>query len=175
VNTLLGPYEQRIAAFYNAFRELDAKAMTAAYAPDARFRDPVFDLHGRDEIGAMWSMLCEAVEAQGRDVWRLDVSAIAGDASRAHARWEPRYRFSATGRTVHNVIDAEFGFDDYGLIVAHRDQFDFWRWSRQALGPVGWALGWSPWLRARVAAQARAALAKRMRAPRQAPSAGATR
>ena len=119
----------------------------------------------------MWRMLCDATRAKGADVWRLEVSDIT-DRS---AHWEAHYRFSATGRMVHNIIDAEFGFDDYGLIVAHRDQFDFWRWSRQALGPVGWALGWSPWLRARVAAQARAALAKRMRAPRQAPSASATR
>lgn len=163
MNSQLGPYEQRIAAFYNAFRELDARAMTAAYASDARFRDPLFDLHGRDEIGAMWAMLCEAVQARGRDVWQLDVDAIQADQSRGRARWEARYRYGARGRAVHNVIDAEFAFDAHGLIKAHRDAFDFWRWSRQALGPLGWALGWTPWLHARVAARARAALDRRLR------------
>jgi hypothetical protein len=157
----MNPYEQRIAGFYGAFRELDARSMQAAYATDARFRDPVFDLHGRDQIGAMWAMLCEAVQAKGRDVWQLDVSDIVADASRGRAHWEARYRFSATGRTVHNVIDAAFGFDADGLIVAHRDQFDFWRWSRQALGPIGWALGWSDLLQGKVRNQARANLAAR--------------
>ena len=158
----LNPYEQRIAAFYGAFRELDAKAMKAAYAPEARFRDPVFELKGREEIGAMWGMLCDTVKAKGRDVWQLDVSGITADASRANARWEARYRFSATGRLVHNVIDASFTFDPNGLILAHRDQFDFSRWARQALGPVGWALGWSPFLANKVRSQARANLDKQL-------------
>ncbi len=159
----LNPYEQRIAAFYAAFRELDAQAMKAAYAPQARFRDPVFDLKGREEIGAMWAMLCEAVKAKGRDVWRLDVSGITADASRANARWEAHYRFSATGRLVHNVIDASFTFDPSGLILAHRDQFDFNRWARQALGPVGWALGWTPMLANKVRSQARKNLDSQLR------------
>lgn len=153
--TPLNPYEQRIAAFYGAFRELDARSMKAAYAPEARFRDPVFELQGREQIGAMWAMLCEGVKAKGRDVWQLDVSGITADASRANARWEARYRFSATGRLVHNVIDASFTFDTHGLILAHRDQFDFWRWSRQALGPVGTLLGWSPFVVNKVRTQAR--------------------
>ena len=46
----------------------------------------------------------------------------------------------------------EFGPD--GLITRHRDRFDFWRWSRQALGPAGWLLGWTPLLRAKVRATA---------------------
>jgi ketosteroid isomerase-like protein len=158
-SALLNPYEQRIAAFYGAFRELDAKAMKAAYAPDARFRDPVFELQGRDEIGAMWAMLCEAIRNKGRDVWQLDVSGISADASQGRARWEAHYRFSATGRRVHNIIDASFSFDAQGLIAAHRDEFDFWRWSRQALGAPGWALGWTPLLKAKVRAQAAANLA----------------
>jgi len=151
-------YEQRIAAFYAAFRELDAAKMKAAYAADARFQDPAFRLEGRDEIGAMWAMLCEATAKKGRDVWRLDFSDIEGDASHCRAHWEATYRFSATGRIVHNVIDANFSFDENGLILAHRDRFDFWRWSRQAMGPLGWALGWTPLLQNKVRAKARANL-----------------
>jgi xanthine/CO dehydrogenase XdhC/CoxF family maturation factor len=109
-------YEQRLAAFYAAFRELDAASMRAAYAPAARFQDPVFRLAGRDEIGAMWAMLAEATARQGRDVWRLDFSDITADASHGRARWEARYRFSSTGRMVHNIIEASFSFDASGLI-----------------------------------------------------------
>ncbi len=144
--------------FYAAFAALDGAAMQACYAPDARFEDPVFTLAGRDEIGAMWRMLCDAVRRRGRDDWQLEARGIEADAAAGRAHWEARYRFSATGRLVHNVIDAEFGFRD-GLIATHRDRFDFWRWSRQALGPAGLALGWSTMLRGKVRAQAAANLA----------------
>lgn len=152
-----------VARLYAAFAQLDADAMAACYAIDATFDDEAFSLQGRAQVSAMWSMLCEAVKTQGRDVWKLEVSQI----TERSAHWEPTYRFSATGRRVHNVIDAEFGFDSAGLITRHRDRFDFWRWSRQALGTPGWLLGWSPFLRNKVRAQAAKNLA-RFSAARQA-------
>jgi len=139
-----------IERLYAAFERLDADAMAACYAPDARFDDEAFSLDGRETISAMWAMLCDAVKAKGRDAWRLEASAI----TERTAHWEPAYRFSATGRMVHNVIDAEFEFDAAGLITRHCDRFDFWRWSRQALGAPGLLLGWTPLLRAKVRAQA---------------------
>ena len=139
-----------IERLYAAFATLDAEAMAACYAPDATFDDEAFSLQGGAQIGAMWAMLCDAVKAKGRDVWKLEVSQI----TERSAHWEPTYRFSATGRTVHNVIDAEFEFNAAGLIARQRDRFDFWRWSRQALGTPGLLLGWSPFLRNKVRAQA---------------------
>lgn len=155
----MNPYEQRIAAFYSAFRELDGAAMQAAYASDARFHDPAFRLKGRDEIGAMWRMLCSGVASQSRDVWRLDITGIHADEKLGRAHWEARYRFSATGRIVHNVIDAAFSFDERGQILTHRDSFDFWRWSRQAFGPTGLVLGWTPFFAGKVRARAKSNLA----------------
>jgi hypothetical protein len=139
-----------IERLYGAFERLDARAMADCYADHARFDDEAFSLEGRVRIGMMWTMLCDAVRAKGRDVWKLDVS----DITERSAHWEPTYRFSATGRMVHNVIDAEFEFDAQGLITRQRDRFNFWRWSRQALGAPGWLLGWTPLLRAKVRAQA---------------------
>ena len=63
-----------------------------------------------------------------------------------------------------NRIDAEFEFDKTGLITRHRDRFDFWVWSRQALGTPGWLLGWTPLLRNKVRATAAKNLAKFMAA-----------
>ena len=139
-----------IERLYSAFAALDADAMAACYAADARFDDEAFSLRGRAQIGSMWAMLCDAVKANGREVWRLDLSQI----TERSAHWEPTYRFSATGRIVHNVIDAEFEFDGALRISYHRDRFDFWRWSQQALGAPGLLLGWTPMLRAKVRAQA---------------------
>jgi ketosteroid isomerase-like protein len=147
--------QETIRAFYAAFAELDGAAMAACYADDARFEDEVFSLVGRDRIGGMWTMLTDAVRARGREDWRLSV----GEVTDRSAHWEAEYRFSATGRRVHNRVDATFGFDGDGLITRHVDRFDFWRWSRQALGPAGWLLGWTPWLHTKVCAQAQARLA----------------
>jgi hypothetical protein len=139
-----------VERLYAAFAKLDAETMAACYAPDAVFDDEAFSLRGREQIGGMWAMLCDAVKAKGRDVWKLETRDITARS----AHWEPTYRFSATGRMVHNIIDAEFEFDAAGLITRHRDRFDFWRWSRQALGAPGLLLGWSPMLRGKVRAQA---------------------
>lgn len=144
-----------LSRFYAAFAALDAESMADCYAPDASFQDEVFTLRGRDEVAAMWRMLCAATRDKGRDAWSLEASAISADARTGRAHWEARYRFSATGRLVHNRIEAGFEFRD-GVIVRHRDRFDFWSWSRQALGAPGWLLGWSPPLRRKV--QARAAV-----------------
>ena len=151
--------EALIRRFYTAFAVLDEDAMQACYALDASFEDPVFTLQGRAQVGGMWRMLCEAVRSKGRDAWKLEASAISADATSGRAHWEPHYRFSATGRLVHNIVDAQFTFTPEGLIATHRDTFDFWRWSRHALGPAGVLLGWTPLLRNKVRAQAAANLA----------------
>lgn len=139
--------------FYSAFAALDAATMATCYHENAEFDDPAFSLRGKKEIVGMWSMLCAAVNENGRDVWKLEFSDIAADDAQGKAHWEAHYRFSATGRMVHNIIDAKFEFRD-GLIIKHHDQFYFWRWSKQAIGPAGMLLGWSSFLKKKVRAQA---------------------
>jgi ketosteroid isomerase-like protein len=146
------PHTELIERFYAAFARRDWAAMAACYHPEVHFSDEVFDLHGGD-AGMMWRMLC----TNGKDL-RLEVSGIAADGSDGRAHWDARYTFAATGRPVLNRIDAQFGFRD-GLIVRHVDRFDFWAWSRQALGAPGWLLGWTPLLRAKVKARAAKSLA----------------
>ena len=85
----------------------------------------------------------------------LSVQLISheADADTGRARWIADYTFS-TGRRVHNDVQASFRFTD-GLILEHRDAFSFAAWSRQALGPAGLLLGWTPLLRGQVQRQAR--------------------
>ena len=134
----------------------DGDAMAKLYAPDGRFRDPAFGELTGAEAGDMWRMLT------GR-------SEDLGGARRARGRRRhrdgplDRHLHLRTGRPVTNDIRAEFRFRD-GKITEHRDSFSFWRWSRQALGPVGLALGWTPLLRAAVRKRARADLADFRRA-----------
>src|SRR4051794_13961021 len=146
------PNDELIQRFYAAFDGKDGDAMAACYAPDARFNDPVFgDLTG-EQAGAMWRMLTG--RAKDLSVELADHSAD-GDGGSAH--WLAHYTFAQTSRKVVNDIQATFRFRD-GLIVEHVDRFSFWAWSRQALGPIGAALGWNPVLRASVSRKARAGL-----------------
>lgn len=150
------PNEALVKRFYEAFQRRDGKAMAACYGKDATFRDPVFpDLRGQ-QVGAMWRMLC----AGGKDL-DLTFHSVLVDDDAGSAHWEARYSFSRTGRQVHNVITANFAFAD-GKVAAHVDSFSFWRWSRQALGPVGWLLGWTPMVRNKVRREAAARLERFM-------------
>ncbi len=143
-----------IIRFYSAFQRRDHAAMAACYAPDARFSDPVFpDLRG-PAVAAMWRMLCE----RGTDL-RIEASGIGVEGGRGWAHWEAWYSFSATGRKVHNIIEAEFVLAD-GLIREHRDRFSLYRWVRQALGLKGVLLGWAPPVQQAIRRQAATALAR---------------
>jgi ketosteroid isomerase-like protein len=134
--------------FYQAFARRDAAAMSACYHADVEFSDPVFPrLRGAD-AGTMWAMLC----ARGKDL-RIEHRDVTADDRTGAARWDAWYTFSATGRSVENRVAARFEFRD-GLIVRHIDEFSFYRWARQALGPVGMLLGWTPMVRAKVRGQA---------------------
>lgn len=148
----MGPPAEVIRTFYAAFARRDHAAMAACYAPDATFSDPVFrDLRG-PTISAMWRMLCE----RGTDL-RIEATGIEADAVRGSAHWEAWYTFSATGRPVHNIIQASFRFRD-GAIQSHTDSFHLYRWTRQALGLKGVLLGWTPPVQHAVRAQAARAL-----------------
>ncbi|CAN5765784.1 nuclear transport factor 2 family protein [soil metagenome] len=154
------PNEQTLTRFYTAFANLDADTMATCYAGDVVFNDEVFSLRGKREVAGMWSMLCEATKAKARDAWKLEFSGISADDKSGKAHWDAHYRFSATGRDVINRIDAEFTFNAQGLIATHHDSFNFWTWSRQALGTPGLLLGWSPMLRNKVRATAAGNLQK---------------
>lgn len=137
-----------IEQFYAAFARRDGDAMAACYADDVRFADPVFPALEGEHARAMWRMLC----GRAKDL-SVTASDISWDGSAGHAKWVAHYTFAATGRKVENIIQATFRIAG-GKIVAHQDVFDFWRWSRQALGMPGVLLGWSSMLQRKVQSQA---------------------
>jgi ketosteroid isomerase-like protein len=138
------PNEQLVTEFYEAFARRDGEAMAACYHDEATFSDPVFVGLDADGVGQMWRMLT----VRGSDL-RVEFRDVQATDERGSAHWEAWYTFSTTGKKVHNIIEASFEFRD-GKIVRHVDDFDFWRWSRQALGVTGTLLGWTPVLRAAV-------------------------
>jgi ketosteroid isomerase-like protein len=140
-----------IERFYAAFARRDGDSMAACYAPGARFSDPVFAELGGDEPGAMWRMLTGRAQDLVVRLAEHQADDVGGS-----AHWLADYTFS-TGRRVHNDVRAEFRCQD-GLISEHRDSFSFYAWARQALGPAGLVLGWTPILHSKVQRQAKAGL-----------------
>ena len=61
-------------------------------------------------------------------------------------------------RLAADLALAAFRFED-GLIIDHRDSFDFWKWTRMALGVPGTLLGWSPIVQGKVRKQSKLLLA----------------
>jgi ketosteroid isomerase-like protein len=151
------PNDATIGRFYDAFAAGDGAAMEACYTPDVMFNDPVFQTLRGKEAGGMWRMLT----GQAKDL-QIELLSHEADGSSGYANWRATYTFTQTGRPVVNNVRASFRFAD-GLIAEHRDVFDFYTWARQALGPTGMLLGWTPMVRATVQGRARASLDKFLR------------
>lgn len=141
--------EEVVHRLYSALQKVDYETMISCYHPDATFKDPVFDLSSKKEIAGMWTMLCKRAKE-----FEFHYEQVKADKETGKARLRAKYLFSQSNRMVHNDIDARFKFKD-GLIIEHIDSFNFWRWSRQALGLPGLLLGWSSFLQERVQRQAR--------------------
>lgn len=146
-----------IQRFYEAFAARDAATMGTCYADGATFTDPAFGRLDAPQVRAMWKMLI----GRSNDL-RITFKVLHEDARGGECELHAHYTFASTGRKVHNIIRSAFELHD-GLIVRQVDRFDFWRWSRQALGLSGLLLGWTPLLRAKVRRTARAALERSMR------------
>jgi ketosteroid isomerase-like protein len=144
--------KQLIERFYEAFGQRDGEGMAACYSPDARFSDPVFPGLTGAEPGAMWRMLTSR-----SDDLQVELLEHEADEHSGSAHWRATYTFTQTGRPVVNDVHASFRFAD-GKIAEHSDDFDFHRWSRQALGTPGLLLGWTPLLRRATQRKARASL-----------------
>jgi len=156
--------EELIERFYGAFARHDGAAMEACYAPDVEFSDPVFGTLRGPEAGAMWRMLT----GRAKDL-HVELLENAAEGGRGAARWRATYTYTQTGRPVVNDVRAAFRFAD-GRIAGHADSFSFHAWARQALGPPGLLLGWTPVLRATVRRRARQALDEFMAADAEHPA-----
>ena len=85
-----------VTDFYTAFARKDGKAMTAAYAPNARFSDKVFPQLDRTKAGAMWRMLTKSGDLKIRhEILKVDGDTVT-------AKWIANYPAPGTGRPVEN-------------------------------------------------------------------------
>jgi len=144
--------QQLITSFYEAFQRKDYVAMQACYADNAVFTDEVFQKLDAAHTRKMWEMLIK----RGKDL-ELTFSNVEANDAIGSAAWTATYTFSQTKRKVVNHIRASFEFEN-GKIVKHTDRFDFYEWSKQALGLSGLLLGWTGFFRKKVQQTARQSL-----------------
>lgn len=141
----MNPAQHLIEEFYAGFAEGNAKTMASCYHKEIQFQDPAFGkLEGQDVID-MWEMLIE----KGKGAIKIEFSDVEANALSGSAKWVATYTFSKTNRKVVNVIRASFVFKD-GLIIKHTDDFDIWKWSKQALGLSGYLLGWTGFMQRKI-------------------------
>ena len=132
--------KSEIDKFYNAFARLDTECMATCYHDQVHFEDPAFGVLVGERARNMWRMLCQN---QTESSFFVEHKSVEVTGNEGTAIWEAHYTFSQTGRKVHNIISAKFKFQD-GKIIEHIDEFDLYRWSKQALGLPGYLIGWTP-------------------------------
>ena len=136
--------KELVIKFYTCFQNKDYKGMQECYADSATFSDEVFVNLDAAQVKGMWEMLC----VKGKDL-KLDFKNFQTNETTGSADWIAYYTFSASGRKVVNHVKANFIFGN-GKIVKHTDEFNFYKWSRQALGVSGVLLGWTGFFKNKV-------------------------
>jgi hypothetical protein len=147
--------ENTIIKFYTAFANANADQMCECYHPIVHFRDPVFGLLKGKEVCQMWKMLIE----RSKGNLKIEFSEIKTTENSGSAQWIATYNFSKTKRKVVNTIAAKFHFKD-GLIIKHTDDFDIWKWTKQAFGLKGLLFGWTGFMQNKIQEEARMSLKK---------------
>ncbi|MDP5170295.1 MAG: nuclear transport factor 2 family protein [Bacteroidia bacterium] len=139
--------KELLQQFYSAFSEGNAERMVACYHDNVTFEDPAFGVLRGDEAKGMWRMLL----SRRSDGTTIEAKEIRADGDSGTVVWMAEYTYGPKKRHVVNHITGSFRFAD-GKIIDHRDHFDMWAWTRQALGLSGYLLGWSSFMKKKVQA-----------------------
>ena len=134
-----------IKKFYTSFSKSDYERMTSCYHKDVVFQDPAFGTLRDGRPSQMWEMLLS--RAKGNI--SISFEDIKADENTGSARWTAIYEYGPKKRQVTNNVTAAFTFKD-GKIIEHTDNFDLWSWTKQAMGPVGYLLGWSSFIKNKI-------------------------
>lgn len=134
-----------IEKFYTSFANGNFKEMTACYHENIVFQDPVFGrLEGKRAV-KMWEMLL----TKRTESTKISFDNIHATSDHGTANWTAKYVYGDANRKVTNVVRANFKFKE-GKIIEHIDSFDLWKWSKQAMGIVGYLVGWSPFMKNKI-------------------------
>jgi len=134
-----------IVQFYEAFVNGDAKKMGECYSEDVVFEDPAFGILKGQKAKMMWQMLLSKKDKSPK----IEFKNVELNGNKGKAEWTARYKYGEKNRNVINNVFAEFHIEN-GKIINHKDTFNVWKWSKQALGLPGLILGWTPFMKNKI-------------------------
>ncbi|WP_026389784.1 nuclear transport factor 2 family protein [[Acholeplasma] multilocale] len=135
--------KELMESFYEAFSKGDWKTMNSFYADNTTFTDSIFKGLNHEQVTAMWKMLLENNEDMSVEF------TIIEDNDDFKVNWIVTYKFGPKRRKVINSVLASFEIEN-DKIVKHKDEFNFYKWSKQSLGLVGFLFGWTKWFNKKV-------------------------
>ncbi|MBR9773825.1 MAG: nuclear transport factor 2 family protein [Cytophagales bacterium] len=131
--------------FYTSFIKGDSQAMGECYHTDVVFKDPVFGTLKGARACKMWEMLLTSKKGELKVSYKI---ARVSD-KKGKVNWVAEYHFGKNNRKVINNVSGEFKFED-GKIIEHIDTFNLWKWSKQAMGTLGYLIGWTPLMKKKI-------------------------
>ncbi|MEY2986573.1 MAG: hypothetical protein RJB13_94 [Pseudomonadota bacterium] len=144
-------------SFYHAFSKSDSAGMNVHYAEGATFSDPIFMELSEFEVRGMWEMLCSSAKD-----FRLSYQIVDASDTHVQVEWTATYSFGPRNRRVENRVSTLMEIVS-GKITRQVDTFSFSRWATQAIGPIGFILGFFPFFRKKVQTNARAKLSEHLK------------
>ena len=136
---------QVIKKFYSSFSEGNSNGMIECYHENVFFQDPAFGILKGDRAKKMWEML---LSQKNTDI-KITFDHVTDSGDSGKVNWVAEYSYGKKRRKVINHVSANFKFQD-GKIIEHIDTFDLWKWTKQAMGPVGYLLGWSSFMKNKI-------------------------
>jgi len=150
-------YTELIEKFYTAFSNGNHKGMADCYHEDIIFEDPAFGKLKGIQAVKMWEMLL----SRSSETPKISFNSIEANSNKGTAKWKAEYVYGKKKRKVVNEIQANFKFKE-GKIIEHKDAFNVWKWTQQALGPIGYVLGWTSFMKNKIQKTTNKQLAKYM-------------
>ena len=125
--------EALLTKLFQHLNEKKPDLIADCYDDNATFRDIAFTLEGKEQIHAMWDMICSPNKAGEKSDITATVQELSADESTGRAVVIDDYTYRDTGRKVHNRIVSTFKFLD-GKIIEQKDDCDAVSWAKQAMG-----------------------------------------
>jgi ketosteroid isomerase-like protein len=129
------PNEQLLTNLFQYLNAHNASGMAACYREDAMFQDIAFRLRNKEQIHAMWDMICSPNKDGVPSDIKATVQEMTANDSTGRAVVVEDYTYRDNGRKVHNKITSKFEFRD-GFIVRQEDNCDPLAWANQAFGGI---------------------------------------
>ncbi len=122
--------------FYTAFAARDSATMAQLYAPNVKFRDPLFGNLKGPQVMEMWNTITPAANSK---TFKIEPKVQPNPTQRPDGSWDVQVHWDAHydlgSRHIDNHADTTMTIKD-GKIVKQNDAWDLDAWTKQAL-PFG--------------------------------------